>query len=251
MSVPSVICYPYAFLERPEDRSLLFELTHAGLSEDQAKLILYRIWAEFATGGSDRRRLESEDMAAERQVRMMEAFCHWSGGPGELVRLAVLSGFLRIDRTDDGVSLICVGFYPINSAWSKDGRSFQRSGGLSRSLTKKKEKVDQDAGKREELWERTQADPFPDVAPEVRREALRFAMLLCRAVGFPYPTDGELAAGVMRMAIETVTSCDEAQRRETMLWITGRRKEQDMPTRLDAILREWPSFVAKAAGEMN
>ncbi len=247
----SITAYPTSFLERPVDRSFLVELEFANVPKDSARLILYRIWADFATGGSDRRRIEAADLAEDRQVRVLESFCEWAGKSGDLVRMAVDAGFLTLSGGDEGRHLVCEGFYPINSAFNSKGRSFQRRGGLSRVLQKHNLAAAGDADQLEKLWERT-GNPFQDVAPEICRRAAILISNITRALGKPSPTTEELKTGIMRMAIENVQATNEKDQAETLLWILSRRKDPEMEnSRLDSILRAWPTYVQKAASEMS
>lgn len=248
MSTQAVICYPSSFLERPEDRSFLIELSFVSIPKDTARLILYRIWADFATGGSDRRQIDAENLEQDRQVRVLENFCEWSGRAGELVRMAVGAGFLTVERGESATMLVCKGFYPTNSAWNAKGRGFQKRGGLSRVLKVHGEKADGDVEELEKLWART-GNPFTDIDPEILLHATRLICRICRTLAIKNPTATELQSGIMRMAIELVQASDEAQIKETLLWLLSRRKEPDMPDRLDVILRAWPGYVEKAKSE--
>lgn len=247
----STVAYPTSFLERPEDRSFLIELELARVPKDAARLILYRIWSDFATGGSDRRKIEVENLAEDRQVRVLENYCEWTGEPGDLVRMAIAAGFLTLIDGDSGKYLVCAGFYPINSAFNAKGRSFQRRGGLSRVLNAQSQAAQGDADDFEKLWERT-GNPFQDVPPEICRRAILLISNITRALGLKNPTNEELKTGIMRMAIENVQSTDEKAVSETLLWILSRRKDPDMVNaRLDTILRTFPAHVASAASEMS
>lgn len=244
------IVYPISFLERPEDRSFLVELKHAGVHPDTAKLLLYRIWADFATGGSDRRAIHESNIAKDRQVRVLEAFCDWQGESGLLVRMAVESGFLRIEIGPKGGMLVCAGFYPINSAWSAKGRSFQKKGAYTRVLNRHASMADEEAGKREELWKRTGGGIFHEVPESTRREAMRFIIRVCRTLGMDVPGDVVLHAGPFRMAIEHLQSTPEPKINDTLLWLLSRRGSPEIPDRLDAVLREWPEYVRRSAEEL-
>lgn len=247
----STVAYPTSFLERPEDRSFLIELEFASIPKETARLILYRIWSDFATGGSDRRKIEAENLAEDRQVRVLENYCEWTGGPGELVRMAVASGFLTIINGDSGKHLICTGFYPINSAFNAKGRSFQRRGGLSRVLNAQSQAAQGDADDFEKLWERT-GNPFQDVPPEICRRAILLISNITRALGLKNPTNEELKTGIMRMAIEIVQSTNEKDVSETLLWLLSKRKDPEMVNaRLDTVLRQFPNHLATAANEMS
>ena len=248
MSTQAVICYPSSFLERPEDRSFLMELSFASIPKDSACLILYRIWADFATGGSDRRLVDPEKLAGDRQVRVLENFCGWTGEAGDLVRMAIGTDFLTIERGETTAMLVCKGFYPTNSAWNAKGRGFQKRGGLSRVLKVHGEKAEGDVQDLEKLWART-GNPFADIHPDILGEANRLIFRVCRTLSLKNPTTPELQSGIMRMAIELVQSSDEAQIKETLLWLLSRRKEPNMPERLDVVLRSWPSYVEKAKNE--
>lgn len=249
MSSAAIIAYPSSFLERPEDRSFLIELESAQVPIDKARLILYRIWADFGTGGSDRRPIHTAALAEDRQIRVLEAYCEWHGPPSALVRMAVAAGFLSIASGEQEM-LVCTGFYPINSAFNAKGRSFQRRGGLSRVLKDQTNRAEGDAELMEKLWERT-GNPFQDLPPETCKRATRFIFQICRTLGLPAPDAAALQSGIMRMAIECVQTTEEERIKETLLWLLSRRKEPDMPTRLDAIIRAWPSYVTRSTTEMQ
>jgi hypothetical protein len=251
MSAP-VICYPYSFLERPEDRSFLIELGIANVPGDTARLMLYRIWADFATGGSDRRVLASpENLGKDRLVRVLESFCGWSGEPGLLVRMGVESGFLQIERGGDITMLVCHGFFPINSAWTRGGNSFQKRGAYTRIKNKQASLADAEASKREELWQRTGTTAFSEFNDDERKSALRFIIRICRALGLKIPADSVLAAGPFRMAAECLRASSEKEIDDTLLWLISKRQSPDISDRLDVILRGWSELMKKAASEIS
>lgn len=252
MSVPT-ICFPVSFLERPEDRSFLIEMSFAEVPADTAKLTLYRIWHDFATGGSDRRVVNPENLPEDRQVRVLESFCGWTGTAGKLVRMGIDSGFLKIDGTaESGHSLVCCGFYPINSAWKKKGTSMQQLGAYTRVLKRDDKIAEADLTQREELWSRTGGGIFTTVPEHERRDAMKFIYRICRSRGIDVPSDAVLSAGPFRAAVE----CLEAQTPEkkvnnALIWIISQRSSPDLPERLDALLREWPEILKKSAEEME
>jgi hypothetical protein len=247
----AVICYPRSFLERPEDRRFLMELKHLEAPEDSARLYLYRLWADYATGGSDRREIThpEAEIGKDGAVRLLEDFCGWVGVSGDLVRAALAAGFLSIDSRDGKRALVCTGFFPINSAWCRDGKSMQKKGGLARAAQNQKRATERDAAARETLWLRRN-DEF-DVTPEQRGAALRFVMRLCRAVNLATPDDEALRAGPFRKAAEILDRADEATVERTLLWLISNRSEPDIPQRIDQLLRGWDTFVSRAQSEMG
>lgn len=246
----AVICYPQSFLERPEDRSFLMELEMAGVSNDASRLVLYRIWADFATSGTDRRSVNDEDLAGDRAVRVLEAFCDWRGEPGALVRMAVETGFLKIEPSATGPMLICKDFFPNNSAWSSKGRSFQKKGAFTRVMKKHLASAEDDASQREELWKRTGSSIFEEIPGETRAAALRFIYRICRALGRPVDSDEVLSAGPFRQAVDCLRDFSAKEVDDTLVWLISRRKSPDIPERIDAVLRAWPDYVKQSAAEI-
>jgi hypothetical protein len=249
----SVVSYPQSFLHRPEDRSFLMELKAAGCDENAARLMLYRIWADYATGGSDRRPVDLSDLAQDRQVRVLESFCEWTGKSGDMVRLGIASGFLRTEPSAGGGDmLICTGFYPINSNWNAKGNSFQRRGAYTRILAANLKESLRSADEREELWSRSGGGAFKDIPAESRREALVFINRICRALKIPAPADSVLAAGgVFNLAVQAIQTHSVKSIDSTLMWLLSNRGAQSIPDRIDAILREWPVLARKAAEEMG
>ena len=251
MSVP-VICYPYSFLERPEDRSFLIELSLEGVAPDSARLMLYRIWADFATGGSDRRVLaEVEDIGKDRLVRVLESFCGWKGESGSLVRMALASGFLKMEHVGESSVLVCCGFFPINSAWTRGGNSIQKRGAYTRIRNKQSDLADKEASEREELWKRNGSVAFSEFTEEERKSSLRFIIRICRALGMKMPADSILSAGPFRMASEVLRVSSQKEIDDTLLWLISKRQSPDVSDRLDVILREWKEMSKKAELEIT
>jgi hypothetical protein len=251
MSSEAVICYPAAFLERPEDRRCLLELAATGCPREAASLMLYRIWADYSTGRSDRRVVRSSlaELASDPEARLMEGFCGWTGAPGGLVIAAVSSGFLRHEERDGVKWLVCHGFFPINSTWCRDGKSFQKRGGLSRSLQKQANAVDREAREVETLWDKTGHAEVDGLTAAARGDALRLCMRICRAMDMPRPTDAEMKSGCLRLAKDILAHGSESIN-ETLLWLIGNRTSPEIPRRLDQILRDWDRFLEKAKREM-
>lgn len=249
----SIVSYPQSFLSRPEDRAFLIEQDQAGVSPEKAALTLYRIWADYSTGGSDRRPLADEDLSKDRQVRVLESFCGWDGAPGDMVRLAVAAGFLRIETQPSGNrALVCTGFYPINSNWNAKGNSFQRKGAFTRILTADLKSAMKSAEEREELWSRTGGGAFAAIPAESRREALVFMNRVCRALKMPVPADSVLAAsGAFDLALAVLRDHESREVDSTLMWLLANRNGQDIPDRLDVVLREWKTFLAKAQEDIG
>lgn len=246
----AVICYPLSFLERPEDRSLLMELKFIGIDSATASLLLYRIWADFSTGKSDKRKISSDraSLQLDRDVLLMEDFCKWEGEPGHLVISALMTGFLRYEEQDGAKYLICQGFFPMNSAWCREGKSFQKRGGYSRSVDRQAVAVDREARERETLWSRNN-QAFDGVDEKRRGDSLRFVMQVCRVMDLPKPADDELRSGVLRMGIEILDSATDSEIKSTLVWLIGNRSDSFIPRRLDQILRKWPEIVTRAKSE--
>ena len=247
----AAICYPMSFLERPEDRSLLGELGSAGVSAEVARLTLYLIWKDFATGGGDRRKIAEGQLAGDRQVRVLESYCGWKGGEGELVRMAIDSGFLSLGTEGEDRFLVCTGFFPLNSAFSGKGTGFQRRGGLTRALRSQDKRAGEEAKKHNDLLSRSSVPGFSDVPAEDREQALTFIHRVCRARAINVPSDGLLAGGVFRMAVECARATSPEDAQNTLIWILSKRNSPDLSNRLDALLREWPTLVKRAAEEMG
>lgn len=247
----SVICYPSLFLERPQDRVFLEKLRRAGVGDDTSKLMLYRIWADFATGQSDRRGLAKggSHLAADPYALSIESFCEWRGEAGLLVSFAVESGFLRLEGGGDERVLVCDGFFPINSGWSKSGNSMQKKGAFTRILRRQEREAKAEVDEREELWSRTNA--VPELGENQRRAAVLFIARVCRALQFPPPTDAELNTGMLRRAHEIVTSTDEVSLEQTLLWLLSMRGDQLIPVRADLALKMWPDLMRSAKAQIR
>lgn len=245
------VVYPESFLSRPCDRMFVGALAADGVDVYRARWICYQVWRDFATGGSDRRIISGADFAEDRVVFVLESFCEWGGPRGKLVDAAVDAGFLQVENTPGGGRvLICVDFYPSNSSWNSKGNSMQRRGAFTRVLRKDQEKSEAAVKEREELWSRTGGGVCKDMDPALRRRGLLFVNRVCRALRMDPPTDALLAAGdVIGMAARCAAADAEVVDR-TLLWMLSNRDGQEIPGRIDAVLREWDKFVEAASREL-
>jgi hypothetical protein len=108
------------------------------------------------------------------------------------------------------------------------------------------------AEEREELWNRTGGGAFASIPAEARREALVFMNRVCRALRMPVPADSVLAAsGAFDLALACLRDHDAKAIDSTLMWLLANRNGQDVPDRLDAVLREWASFSAKALEDIG
>ncbi len=244
--------YPSNFATRPCDRDLLSRLEEAGCPPTFSELMLYRIWQDFASGGSDRRLLQTEDAGSgDRTIALLEKFCGWhetDQPPGLLVSLAIGADFLAVEPATDGSYLVCRDFYPINSKFSSGGKSMQRKGALTRVLTRELESADKQAAEHLQLWERNTASNFELGTPEQREQALLFLHAVCNSAGKSMPADSALRGGLFNAALKCLDT-PPAARKDTLLYLISLRKDQSLPADVAAILHTWPALVAKAKCE--
>ena len=244
--------YPPNFSQRPCDRDLLSRLEESGCAPTFAELMLYRIWQDFASGGSDRRLLQTESASVgDRTVELLEKFCGWpeSGQPGGLlVSLAVAADFLALDPGADGSYLVCRDFYPINSKFSAGGKSIQRKGALTRVLTRELEAAEQQTADHLLLWERNTASNFELGTPDQREQVLLFLHAVCNSTKKPMPADGALRGGLFNAALKCLET-PLAVRKDTLLYLISLRHQPSQPADVATVLHTWPALVAQAKSE--
>jgi hypothetical protein len=249
------ISYPINFLARPADRYLIERLRQAGYSQDSAEILLYRIWQDFASGGSDRRQLSGgrEDFASDLAVKLLEDFCKWVPAgekPGMLVEMACAADFLGVEATESGETvLVCRDFYPLNSRISGKS-SIQSLGGYSKGLSFASAKAAKDTAEHLQLWEHNPNHGFEDFTPALREAALLFIHRICRAAAREVPPDSVLRAGLFRTAGRCLDQSTQKQVHDTLLYLVSLRNKPNLPASLEAILNQWSELVARATKQV-
>lgn len=249
------IAFPQSFLERPEDRFLRGALRDCeGISEHQADLILYRIWADFATGGADRRPFGKEQR--ERQSNLIAQFCGLDCGQVPVVQLAIDAGFLFIETSSSGEFLVCKDFHQFNSPYLAAGKTpSTRKGAYIRAEAVQRKKARVAADEHLLLWGRTgvRSDGIDRIDTE---KAVYFLHRLSRALHpLTMPADQILRrpGGVLEAAARILRSATDAGESNdvdlTVQWLVSRRRDPSVNKDFPWLLQHWPELVAKAKAE--
>lgn len=241
-----LVCYPKIFLERPEDRDFITELVALGVPAAEAKLLLYRIWADFAIGGSERRGLGVDDAGQRRAIRSIEEYVGWSGTHGELVATAVSVGFLKRDEGSGVPVLICVGFKECNAG---KGRSMQSAGGKATAIVKHAKAAAAAAEERLELWNRTTPRNLEGVPMEKRKRGLVLMLRVCRVLSLKDPGDVVLVDGTLAAILAILDQHSEDAVERTIKWLYGNRTDESIPDQLHAVFAKWNEFTVRAEAE--
>lgn len=241
----AAVAYPSDFLSRPCDRQLTAVLCaeHA-LSRPHAEWLLYRMWADFATGGGARRRFVArEGGGCPVEYLVIEEFCRWSGGEGELVRAAVDAGFLRLDEGQES-ALVAVGYEEANRM---AGSSVQRKGGHARAESAHRRRALEEAVQMGPLYEG--AKPPSEVRSLKEREMTNaLGIRIYRALGLPEKDrprlDPDLPVQLFELAVEVVRHWPEKVISDRLRELLASRGKADSPGRVDAVLRRWVAEIA-------
>lgn len=248
MSEPT-ISYPRNFLERPEDRAFLISFRGQEAKPAQVKFHLYRMWADFATGGGDTRLVSSgtECLSSDPAALMIEEFCQWEGDPGDLVSRCLKSGFLSYEPRESGGGVLrCTGFMQANQASFGKLGSMQKAGGHARGRQRQKAAAERETKEMLELWKRNGTEsPDGMTAPQAEQSVL-FILRVCRAMNWKKPSMDEMRSGSMRMAGEILVKSSSERLEKVVLWLIANRNAMDMPTRLDQLLRVWDGIEKRA-----
>lgn len=241
-----LVCYPKSFLERPEDRDLISDLVALGTPVLEAKLLLYRIWADFAIGGSERRSLGVDSSGERRAIRSIEEFVGWSGVHGELIGTAVAVGFLKRDEAAGLPVLICVGFKECNAG---KGRSMQSAGGKATAIVKHTKAATAAAEERMELWGRTTPRSLESIPAEKQKQGLVLMLRVCRVLSLKDPGDVVLVDGTLSSVLSVLDQHSPEDIELAIKWLYGNRNDESVPDQLHAVFVKWSEFVSRAEAE--
>ena len=250
MAAAAVVSFPQSFLQRPEDRLFMACLIATGVDAGLAELMLYRVWRDFGSGGSDRRALNLKGgLEADPQVKLLAQSAGYAGDPGDFVQRGLNSGFFVLEGIEVGSPiLICKDFFPINSAWSVSGKSIQKKGAYTKARNRQAEEAKEAARKQLEVWERTSPSDLSGIDAEQRKNGI----ILVRALDLKLPSDPELRAGPLTAAAAIVESTPVKSIDDTLLWLLSQAKDAtaNIPRNLKDLLAAWPSLVDQAGREM-
>ncbi len=246
----SSVKYPENFLSRPCDRDFLSRFEN----KKEASYYAYRLWADFNTGNSDRRKLDKQldggvPSAGDRNILILEEFCDWAGKRGDLIADAVRSGFLEIDTDEaDCCHLVCADFYPLNN---RAGMSMQRKGAFTQALSK----ASADAGKlavdQMNLFGATKhAVSEMQITDQVKQDAVDFVMVVCRVMRFDNLAATDWTTQLVLDAADIVSRYTDAERKNTFIWLMAHRADSDIPKRADLVIKNFDDYNAKARREL-
>jgi hypothetical protein len=98
-----------------------------------AVLTVLRMWMDWATAGTDFRPLklrfdtaDSYDWASDDLTYVIEEYCEHDGGPGELIRHALLAGVMKIEFRDNNYGLVLADFWRFNDHLAPDYQTLQQ-----------------------------------------------------------------------------------------------------------------------------
>lgn len=254
MAAAAVVSFPQSFLQRPEDRLFMAALSSTGVDSELAELMLYRVWRDFGSGGSDRRALSPDvGLAHDPQVKLLADSAGYPGSPGSFIQYGIHSGFFALEGVEEGKPvLVCKDFFPINSSWSVSGKSIQKKGAYTRARNRQAEEAEAEAKKQLEVWERTAPPDLSGMDAEQRRNGIIFIHRLGRALDLKLPPDAELRAGPLAAAAAIVGNTPVKSLDDTLLWLLSKAKDASatIPRNLKDLLAAWPSLVDQAGREM-
>jgi hypothetical protein len=215
--------------------------------------MLYRVWRDFGSGGTDRRglRLAGEDPAgaalgADPQVRLLASSSGFTGEPGKFAALAIESGFLALDQAADGSrQLVCAGFYPINAP--SGGAGSRSRGAFERSRRNQRQKAEDSSESHLKLWNRTGvASALTDGQ---QKQAMVFLYSIARALHpMAMPADETLQrpGGLLEKAWALIQAHPEAEIDSTLRWLIAMRKDPRVKRDFGVLLGTWPELAASA-----
>ncbi len=242
--------YPENFLSRPCDR--LFLTCFSDVKE--GGYYAYRIWADFASGGSDRRVMDkcvSEGVLSDsdKQVLILEMFCGWSGDRGSMIRSALDSGFLELSKRIDGnVDLVCCGFYPLNNQF---GMSMQKKGALSQALVRYGKEARLAASGQMGLFDKVGHQVAEiEMSAELKADAVSLVDVLCRVMHFDQLSTAAWTADLIHDSAAVVGKFTELERRNTFIWLMDHRNDSDIPKRVDLVVKAFAEYQEKAGREI-
>lgn len=211
-------------------------------------MILYRIWADFATAQEPRRKVEAASGGGvPTEYKILESFVQWDGEAGVLVAQAIEAGVLALEPEPDGSgqALVAVGYEDANRKLASNMRS---AGGFARAarLHAKSSRGEVDRAKAEH----GDCPPPINVTPQVRDRANELGVNVWRALGLGRehrpPLEPDLPYQLFCDAVDVVGSRSGERIEKTLRWLISSRNSPDVPKRVDMILAEWDRFEALA-----
>ena len=240
-----VVKYPDSFLSRPCDRIFISFLENKKVGAYCA----YRIWADFSTGSSDRRRLSKslENGAVarnDREVLILEEYCDWDGPRGDMVRAAVDSGFMVINDTGEFSELICSEFYPLNS---KAALTMQQKGAYAKILKKANLETAQSSVSQMEIFERNSHEVSKvELTSEQKTEAVKLIQIVGRVMHFKPLAGSDWSASMVEGAADVCNRYLVDERETTLRWLMVHRGDSDIPKRVDLIIKKFDDYMKSA-----
>jgi hypothetical protein len=155
---PPVLHIPIDFERRENVR----RFRRAQGNNDLAIVMLFRMWVDWATAGSEIRKIR--DLPAEGEIKwdeqeityIVEEFCGWGGKAGALIRSALDCGVLSVVKREfePGKSaeyLVLNDFWQFNQHFASSYKTIQQKGALARNVKRSAENIAESASRRVDI----------------------------------------------------------------------------------------------------
>lgn len=221
--------------------------------KQKAGYYAYRIWADYSTGGSDRRRLgeplvDGVPNHADNQVLILEEFCDWDGQRGGLIAAAVKSGFLVVSESGDTADLVCKDFYPMNN---QSKVSIQKKGGWKAAINNYRKQADVLSGDQLKIFDATgHGVSEMEVTDQNKKDAVTMVMIVVRIMKLDELASNDWTVELMETACQIVLRYTNVEREKTFMWLLANRDEPGIPLRVDLILKRFNEYAEKARTEL-
>lgn len=239
--------FPVNFGRRDCDRLLSYAIQDADHTREEAFHFLWNIWMDFAMARTDRRNIGHLPVESSPHTRILEEYCGWKGRSGELVTLAIESGFMALEESEDTFWLVCTDFFPLNEELDVNRISAQKKGAYVRHARRAIKEGDAMAGDLFKIMEirgqKGLLDKFPE---ESRRHCVSIITSISRVLGLPSVTEGVLNDECLSMSYDIICHHDPDTIERVFMWLMANRAESSIPKREDLILRNFKSYIEKS-----
>jgi hypothetical protein len=241
---------PLNFGERQCDRALLANFRVSPADAEMKSLFLwmcFMVWRDFGIARDDRRAvpLDAAERAESQTVAIIEQYIGWTGQAGGFVEAAIRAGFFHlVATTDTEADLVLVDFFPANRSEARQ-ISNSRLGGISKGVNIARREAEAGAKEQLSLFEKTDSPVLRSHTRDQVKDALFLVHQICRILHRAPPVANEWRDALTEKALAVLTGHTDAERDVAFRWFAANRDAQEIPPRLDFILDQFATFVAK------
>lgn len=249
---PPLLHLPLDYEMRADLRMLAIKL---GGDESKMWAAVYfaRLWCDWGRNGVEWRALDTPFSGDDHQwdkdtlTHIVEDVCGWRGDKGGLMKAAVASGVMIMQKKGDLWGVCLNEFWRHNAHLDPDYVSIQKRGGHAKAQKFAARQLEEMAGQQSKILQgQLELPPSKAVTPDEQKRAIGLIMRMDRACGLPVRASSLYSNDLVLLAVEVVRRYGSQQIGLVEAYLQKNRENLEVVKVPDRVIAEFDNYYAKA-----